>query len=105
MRKLLFIALIGATATGCALRSKNVEKPDPIIGMSLEEFKTDYPRAGLVYLSADSATYKVYRTSNTELWIDDYYYFGKGRLAKFEQKTHFFNKSTVSVERSLLRKN
>jgi hypothetical protein len=106
MKKLLFIALLAATASGCALRStKKVEKPGPMIGMTVEDFKMSFPRAGLVYLTTDSATYKVYRLSNTDFWIDDFYYFGKGKLAKFEQKTHFFNNSTVTIEHGKDKKN
>lgn len=81
MKKLFIIALLAVTASGCALRTtKNVEKPGPVIGMSVEAFKTSYPRADLVYLTTDSATYKIYRSSGGSFWIDDFYYFGRGKV-------------------------
>jgi len=99
MKQLFFIALLAIVASGCAsLGKRQVSKVNPTIGMGEDDFRLKEQRAELIYLSGDSATYKTNVANNTLYWEDNVYHFYKGKLSFFEQKTHFFNKSTVKIE-------
>lgn len=106
MKKVLFIALLAIMASGCALSSKaKVEPPTVQIGMNENDFKSANRRARLVYLSNDSTVYEVFKGSGEQLTISDFYHFSQNRLYKFEQKTHYFNNTTVKIEELKDKKN
>ncbi|MFD2288780.1 hypothetical protein GJU39_05695 [Pedobacter petrophilus] len=106
MKKLLSIALLAVCASGCAVFSPNRHQvPDPVVGMNIEDFKLAYPRASLVYLARDTSSYEVSKAANDVFTDSDFYHFAGNKLFKFEKKTHYFNKSTVTIETPKEQKN
>lgn len=105
MKKLILICLLAVAASGCKVSSTIANGKYPVIGMSETEFKAVNRNAQLVYLTSDSSTYEIYRSRNEILLTSDFYYFGNGKLSRFEQKTHYFNNSTIKVEDSKTTKN
>jgi len=105
MKQLFIIALLAITASGCAVSNSKLVKSTPSIGMSEEDFRLAYPKADLVYLTSDSSAYKIYRGRDLYVSTDDFFYFKKKSLIKFEQKDHFFEQSTLRIEESKQKKN
>lgn len=99
MKKLLSWALLAALASGCATRTpKNTKASTPVIGMNLEDFKSFYRNADLVYLANDTTTYEIASGTNDLKTMSDFFHFKKDKLYKFEHKTHYFNHSKVQID-------
>jgi opacity protein-like surface antigen len=101
MKNVLCIAMLAVMVSGCALRSKlSSESSNIHVGMNENDFKDSHRRATLVYLANDSTIYEVFKGSGERSTFSDFYYFAQKRLYKFEQKTHYFNNTTVKIEES-----
>ena len=106
MKTLLSIALMTVIASGCALSSRlKTDVSTPTIGMSEDDFKQANRRADLVYLSADTSSYQIYRAGGENMTWSDFYYFINKKLSKFERKTHYYNNNNVNITQSKDKKN